>query len=65
MASIMPYYNDSAILVLHALGTGLGDEVITTPNSFTASSGCTSWVDARPVFVDIKGDYNKPRLDWG
>ena len=49
---------DGLILALHALGVGLGDEVITPPNSFISSSSCISWVGARPVFVDVKEDYN-------
>ena len=49
---------DGLILALHALGVGLGDEVITSPNSFISSSSCISWVGARPVFVDVKEDYN-------
>ena len=49
---------DGLILALHTLGVGLGDEVITSPNSFISSSSCISWVGARPVFVDVKEDYN-------
>lgn len=40
-------------LVLRSLNVGPGDEVITTPFSFIASSNCILFVGATPKFVDI------------
>lgn len=36
-----------------AADIGHGDEVITTPYTFCASSNCFVWLGAKPVFVDI------------
>lgn len=40
-------------LAMIAAGIGLGDEVITSPFSFIASSNSVLYVGAKPVFVDI------------
>lgn len=42
-----------------ATGIGEGDEVITTPMTFAASSNCVLYQGGRPVFADIDSDtYN-------
>lgn len=50
---------DALILSLKACDIGPGDEVIVPAVSFYSSAGAVSWVNARPVFVDVSSkDYN-------
>ena len=49
---------DALVLALHACGISRGDEVITPPNSFIASTSAIVHLGAKPVFVDVKEDQN-------
>jgi dTDP-4-amino-4,6-dideoxygalactose transaminase len=55
--------SDALFLIMHALGIGEGDEVITAPNSFIASAWTIVATGAKPVFVDVDLDLNiNPKL---
>ena len=49
---------DAIMLSLKCIGVREGDEVITTPYTFYATIGAIVTLGAKPVFVDVKDDYN-------
>jgi dTDP-4-amino-4,6-dideoxygalactose transaminase len=49
---------DALMLALAFSGVGRGDEVITPPNSFIASTAAIIHIGAIPVFVDVLEDQN-------
>ena len=49
---------DALTLALHLVGVRNGDEVITPPNSFIASTAVIMHLGAVPVFVDVLPDQN-------
>ncbi len=49
---------DALVCGLVAMGVRCGDEVITPPNSFVASTAAIMYIGATPVFVDVLPDQN-------
>lgn len=47
---------DALVCALHAAGVRAGDEVLTPPNSFVASTSSITHLGATPVFVDVCED---------
>ncbi len=49
---------DALFLSLKAIGLKEGDEVITAPNSFLASASSVIIAGGKPVFADVREDFN-------
>lgn len=49
---------DALMIALAAVGVRAGDEVVTPPNSFVASTAAIVHLGARPAFVDVLPDQN-------
>jgi dTDP-4-amino-4,6-dideoxygalactose transaminase len=49
---------DALTIGLALIGVRKNDEVITTPNSFIASTASIVHIGAKPIFVDVKSDQN-------
>lgn len=49
---------DALVIAMHLLKIGRGDEVITPPNSFIASTATIVHLGAKPVFADVLEDMN-------
>ena len=49
---------DALTLALYLLGVKKGDEIITPPNSFIASTAVIIHLGAKPVFADVLSDQN-------
>ena len=49
---------DALFLSLKAIGLKEGDEVITAPNSFLASASAVIIAGGKPVFADVREDFN-------
>ncbi len=54
---------DALVFGLYLLGVRKGDEVITPPNSFIASTAAIVHVGAVPIFADVRNDQNIDPFD--